>query len=140
MGNYIEAFIPKIAEKLEAWKLGYDWNVTILEKSVLKSIPLTICREDESVTWLSTSKCGLFGLKLAGLLLGAVPLSDRPLFFFKNISRKLDIMMGFCGRCYDCGLLCHFLDPLTYATQMLWKVVMVSLAAAGFLLEVLPFV
>ena len=31
-GHHIEAlFIPKIAEKLEAWKLEYDWNVTILE-------------------------------------------------------------------------------------------------------------
>ena len=31
-GHHIEAlFIPKIAEKLEAWKLEHDWNVTILE-------------------------------------------------------------------------------------------------------------
>ena len=31
-------------------------------------------------------------------LLGVVPLSARPLFFFKNISRKLlDIMMGFAA-------------------------------------------
>lgn len=31
-GHHIEAlFISKIAEKLEAWKLEHDWNVTILE-------------------------------------------------------------------------------------------------------------
>ena len=97
-GHHIEAlFISKIAEKLEAWKLEHDWNVTILE-SQSSTNPFDHLQEDESVTWLLHQNVVFLAL-LAGLFTwGCTIVGSAIVFFFKNISRKLlDIMMAFAA-------------------------------------------